>query len=304
MTDAVINRMSQDIHNQDNAITAEPIFMVQEKKRIYGIDTDYDHTGTEFTDPNDPEADASLQARAEAYDAALTAGELEPLIVEPYSQWREKHAHMTLTLTQDEWDARYKRFVAQEKKEHFLDFCSEHYTEVGYRDIWVNVQPFFTRVGAEAYLEINGHNLKEPRIYVESAFRNAEWQAMRKLLQNRGLEDGWISVRSELPTISTTDGMAEGLYRSDKVLAFTGKETYSAFLQYDTMGPPFEEPPRWKIADSEEWDLGNSVTHWRRLPAPPKEKRTEVDDEQQHQDDDKKEQPTTETVEPARDAEC
>lgn len=47
------------------------------------------------------------------------------------------------------------------------------------------MQPFFTRAGAEHYLEINGHNLRGPeplRIFVESAYRNAEWQAIRALL--------------------------------------------------------------------------------------------------------------------------
>lgn len=53
---------------------------------------------------------------------------------------------------------------------------------VGYIDTWVNVQPFFTEAGAKSYLECNGHNLKEPRIYVESGWRNEEWQAVRNFL--------------------------------------------------------------------------------------------------------------------------
>jgi hypothetical protein len=34
---------------------------------------------------------------------------------------------------------------------------------------------------AARYIYLNGHNLRAPRIYVESAFRNAEWQALRAL---------------------------------------------------------------------------------------------------------------------------
>jgi hypothetical protein len=46
---------------------------------------------------------------------------------------------------------------------------------------WQNVQPFFTKDAADHYIYLNGHNLRAPRIYVESAFRNAEWQALRAL---------------------------------------------------------------------------------------------------------------------------
>ena len=57
------------------------------------------------------------------------------------------------------------------------------FRRVGYKDAWENVQPFFTRAGAERYIEENAHNLKQPRIYVDSAYRNREWQAVRELLK-------------------------------------------------------------------------------------------------------------------------
>jgi hypothetical protein len=40
----------------------------------------------------------------------------------------------------------------------------------------------FTRKGAEAYIEVNGHNLREPFIYVASLFRNREMIDVRKAL--------------------------------------------------------------------------------------------------------------------------
>lgn len=36
--------IAQELLTQDNAITADPIFMVQEQVRVYGIDTDFDPT--------------------------------------------------------------------------------------------------------------------------------------------------------------------------------------------------------------------------------------------------------------------
>ena len=277
MTSDDIKRMSQDIHNQDNAHTADPIFMVQEKKRIYGFDLDYaDDTKVEFIDQDGTEV--SEEERREAYEEALETQEHE---YEPasYEKWLKVHAAAmdNRHTTDEEKLAAYEAYKVRDAADDFTTWCHDHpaWRAVGYQDHWVNVQPFFTRPGAEAYLWINGHNLKDPRIYVESAFRNAEWQAIRLFLQERGLETGWTSVRDALPSVSTTDLTAGDLYRSDKVLASVktknGRETYCAFLQYDMMGPPFEEPSRWKIADSEEWDLGDTVTHWRPLPAPPKE---------------------------------
>ena len=59
-------------------------------------------------------------------------------------------------------------------------------------DFWETVQPFFTEAGAKAYLEENGHNLRhyeDVRIYVESAFRNEEWQFVRALLMKGAADD-------------------------------------------------------------------------------------------------------------------
>ena len=39
------------------------------------------------------------------------------------------------------------------------------------------------REGREAYLEANGHNLKEPRIYTESGYCNEEWKTLREFIQ-------------------------------------------------------------------------------------------------------------------------
>jgi len=89
--------------------------------------------------------------------------------------------------TDEKKRARYALFVESCKEQHFEDWCdeNENYVKTAYQDTWENVQPFFTRKGAEEYLRINGHNLQgkePPRIYVESAFRNAEWQMIRQKL--------------------------------------------------------------------------------------------------------------------------
>jgi hypothetical protein len=65
---------------------------------------------------------------------------------------------------------------------HPTGIILDDYTKVYYRDVYRFVQPFFTEAGAKRYIEINGHNLREPRIYVESGYRNEEWETVRELL--------------------------------------------------------------------------------------------------------------------------
>lgn len=126
---AIVKRLA----TQDNACTAHPIFVVQQRERIYGIDAQWtddiawiDDEGE--VDPSDPD-------------------------------WTKAEEHY------------------QETGEELWEW-----TRTGYVDRWVFVQPFFTRAAAEAYIEANGHRLTDPRVYVDSAYRNREWQAIVSFL--------------------------------------------------------------------------------------------------------------------------
>lgn len=44
------------------------------------------------------------------------------------------------------------------------------------------VTAFFSERAADAYVLANAHNLKKPRVFVYSAHRNREWQAVRACL--------------------------------------------------------------------------------------------------------------------------
>lgn len=127
--------MGEQIRTQNNAATGHPIFMVQQRRRIYGMDLSWDGEW-EWIDEEGNEA-----------------GGDERLALE---EWRIK--------TGDQ--------------EH------DGFRRVGYTDLWEAVQPFFTRVGAERYIATNKHNLCDPRVYVESAYRNHEWQNVRDFLSD------------------------------------------------------------------------------------------------------------------------
>lgn len=58
----------------------------------------------------------------------------------------------------------------------------EDWERVGVLPRWTFVQAFFTERGAKAFVGAMAHRLREPRIYVETGYRNPEWQHVRALL--------------------------------------------------------------------------------------------------------------------------
>ena len=62
-----------------------------------------------------------------------------------------------------------------------LEDSDPDYYKVGYLDRWVYVQPFLSEQGARDYIAANKHRYEpdELRVYVDSGYRNYEWQALR-----------------------------------------------------------------------------------------------------------------------------
>lgn len=131
----LILRARELLGTQDNHITAHPMFVVQQKRRFYGMNLGYCDdvvwldVHCDFVEVTDP---------AE--------------VVRLNSQWDENHC------------------------------VPDGYRRTGYHDVWEFVTACFTEQGCRDYLVLNGHNLGKTRIYVESAYRNNEWQAVRDLL--------------------------------------------------------------------------------------------------------------------------
>lgn len=113
-----LKAMAVEVRDQDDAATSEPIYVVYQKRRIYGLSSDYTDNFCWVSNCGESSSDT------------------------PVKGW-SKLGYCVVR-----------------------DFCTAA----------------FTRVGAEAYIRANGHNLCEPYIYVESGFRNLEWQSLRGLL--------------------------------------------------------------------------------------------------------------------------
>jgi hypothetical protein len=139
-----VREIGHEIRSQDNLATENPIFMVQRRRRIYGMDWKYTDDCTWVHEGGGEEIDE--EARENLEESWQTNG------------------------------------------------CTYIYGchRVGYIDIWENIQPFFTRKGAEEYIRVNGHNLKpETQIYVEAGWRNYEWAVVRALLSGDNRGEPW-----------------------------------------------------------------------------------------------------------------
>jgi hypothetical protein len=143
--------IGERLRTQDNRITADPIFLVEEKKRVYGIDTDYDPE-IAWMWPDEGEVPKELAVAAE--------------------DWYDEYGTEPVA---EESDGGY---VLKDGK-------SDTLRRVGYHEYWEYVQPFFTERAAQHYIKENGHNHKgKLRTYVQCAFRNHEWQAIRNYLMS------------------------------------------------------------------------------------------------------------------------
>jgi hypothetical protein len=140
---AEIAEIQRRLATQDNRSTSHPIFIVQERIRETGWDTDYIEVGrgggVAWVDSESPErlitesSNPGLFARLEEFETDEPGRE-------------------------DMW------------------------IRTGYRDRWEFVQPFLTLEAAEAFRRREAHNLGETRVYVESGHRNPEWKWLRALL--------------------------------------------------------------------------------------------------------------------------
>ena len=129
--------LAEQMRTQDNACTADPIFIVYEKKRIYGMDTDY--------------ADENI------------------VWINADSDYREADERSAKAL-----DRYYKRYGQTPR----------NWQRTAYIDRDEYDQAFFTREAAQGYIRRNGHNLKNPHIYVEHIHhRNWEMKAIRDFLE-------------------------------------------------------------------------------------------------------------------------
>jgi hypothetical protein len=179
--------IARDVATQDNLCTENPLFVVQQRRRIFGLAPDY------------VEDFVWLSADSERTQAdQATTDRLE--------KFHELAYEDKCTLQDEDGPCTWER--------------------VGYRDMWVFVTGCFTRAGCEAYLRLNGHNLGETRIYVEGGYRNHEWETMRKhLLEMPGVLERMNAETALLRArLAKLEGSCSRCGENDRMLVVDGPD--------------------------------------------------------------------------------
>lgn len=144
-----IAQLNESFVNDDNCHTANPIYEVRSKIKIYGFHKDYADNFVWVIDEGDCLYD---------YEDIRNYFDDNDIIYE---------------------DSIFDDHIDLEDKLEDLEI-----RKVYYKEIEETHQSFLTRGGAEHYIMINKHNIEgKPYIYVESLYRNYEMQAIIEILK-------------------------------------------------------------------------------------------------------------------------
>jgi hypothetical protein len=154
MTNKELAELANELRTQNNRITAEPLYVVQQRRRIRGMDSAYADE-YEWYHPNDP-------------GCTYSDGEMEEVI---RGELEERHGP---SVSDVDWI--YEQCPSP---------CDHGYEKVYYVEYWDFVTAHFTERAAELYLRQNRHNLNDPRVYVTSQYRCWEWNAVVEHLRSQ-----------------------------------------------------------------------------------------------------------------------
>ena len=155
VADPTLTRMAERLRTQDNRATADPLFIVQEEERIWGLDPSWldDDSYYIWHDVEDPEysyeSDAELLDEVRKDDSSIEELELP--------HYDDK-----------------------------MELGGRTYRRIYYAVRFKFVCAHFTEAAAQTYIDENGHRLKNPRVYVTSQYRCDEWNAVRQMLLKVG----------------------------------------------------------------------------------------------------------------------
>lgn len=147
--DTTAAAIAERLKTQDNHATREPLYLVQQRRRMTGLDPRFSGELTWWNSPNQCEA---TPEEFERLEAAYQESYEEP----------------------DDW------------------------IRSAYVDTWEFVTVCLTEAAARAYIAANAHNLTDPRVFVDSAHRNDEMIAVRRMLLDGGASAsrGWQQADS------------------------------------------------------------------------------------------------------------
>lgn len=133
-----LRRIGHLLRTQDNLCTDQPLWIVQQKRIIIGIDP----------------------------------------------AWNDGDDHIVWLIEDQEIYKGDEEFAELEKAYEDDGTVPEDYTRSAFHETWEFVTACFTEQGCKDYLARDRHNLKEPRIYADGSYRNAEYRVLRNWLMS------------------------------------------------------------------------------------------------------------------------
>lgn len=152
-----LDYLKKELETQDNRATAEPMFVVF-SKREYPTTSDYSYDRSYYLEHSDHD------------EVGETKEEVLEYLKEQYED--------------DEDYIREQKAIKELEDASEYDFDDLLFEKFEIQQVYVFEVPqfeqaFFTEKAAKRYLEINGHNLTKPFLYVTSMYRNEEMQEIR-----------------------------------------------------------------------------------------------------------------------------
>ena len=147
----------QESHEKHNCSTSNPIWVVQENQKTWGMSPDYSDESAWIMD-----GDGEYETAQKLFDDLDAQGRHE------VNDFCLKNSDVLF----DDLDG--DDSSQDELLEKFASELNYDWSKVYYIENWVGIQTFLTRNDANRFIQRHNHNYKELRIYVESSWRNPQ----------------------------------------------------------------------------------------------------------------------------------
>jgi len=169
----LIARVAQEMKTQNNRMTAEPVWLVEQMRRIYGMDADY--------------TDNYVWSCKEDSEYSYEPDEIQAKIIEDH--WCGAAENQWHGCTQEKlWGSDPCEICAEGFPASDVDPEEYGYEQIGYHEYYEYVCVHFTESAAQLYVDQNSHRLNKPRVFVHSQYRCWEWNAVVQAIR----ETSWV----------------------------------------------------------------------------------------------------------------
>jgi len=149
-TEDKLKAIAEKMNGQDHLCTTDPIYCVYQVKRVWGFDS-------EFCDDW-----AWIDSGGDHSSVEDGSDKMKEIIAE----WKEHNPNSDL----DDEE------IMEDRLQYFKGYYKDETVAVG-------GQVYFSRIGAQNHIDANHYHYNKPFVYVESAWRNPEFQAVREFLE-------------------------------------------------------------------------------------------------------------------------